>query len=213
MLVRPIQSIWWMFESRKHNRPYNNRWCTSYRYMDRQQTVGLTSGPVSHVQSPRMSRSNENNIAQVTGEDCPQNRKFWRKAPERGTYLRGKKRMRDGSLTSDHAKKKKRPLPDVAHAADRAAYPSRTTVKVWCGPVEAIRRNSSLAETSLTYPSKRRIEALDSRHQRRWRYEKSIQGVKRTLLKKTKVIFILVAVHAARSATNVVFFFRSRVPT
>lgn len=44
------------------------------------------------------------------------------------------------------------------------------------------------------------------RHKRRWRYEKSIQGVKRALLKKTKVIFILVAVHAARSATNVVFF-------
>lgn len=41
---------------------------------------------------------------------------------------------------------------------------------------------------------------------RRWRYEKSIQGVKRALLKKTKVIFILVAVHAARSATNDVFF-------
>lgn len=54
-----------------------------------------------------MSRSNENNIAQVTGEDCPQNQKFWRKVPERRTYLRGKKEMRDGSLTSDHAKKKK----------------------------------------------------------------------------------------------------------
>lgn len=103
-------------------------------------------------------------------------------------------------------RKKKRPLPDVAHAADRAAYPSRTTVKFWCGPVEAIRRNSSLAETSLTYPLRKCIEALDGRHKRRWRYEKSIQGVKRALLKKTKVIFILVAVHAARSATNVVFF-------
>lgn len=102
--------------------------------------------------------------------------------------------------------RKKRPLPDVAHAADRAAYPSRTTVKFWCSPVGAIRRNSSLAETSLTYPLRKRIEALDGRHKRRWRYEKSIQGVKRTLLKKTKVIFILVAVHAARSATNVVFF-------
>lgn len=84
-------------------------------------------------------------------------------------------------------RKRTRPLPDVAHAADRAAYPSRTTVKFWCGPVEAIRRNSSLAETSLTYPLRKRIEALDGRHKRRWRYEKSIQGVKRTLLKKTKV--------------------------
>lgn len=80
-------------------------------------------------------------------------------------------------------------------------------MKFWCSPVEAIRRNSSLAETSLTYPLRKRIEALDGRHKRRWRYEKSIQGVKRALLKKTKVIFILVAVHAARSATNVVFFF------
>lgn len=58
-------------------------------------------------------------------------------------------------------RKRTRPLPDVAHAADRAAYPSRTTVKFWCGPVEAIRRNSSLAETSLTYPLRKRIEALD----------------------------------------------------
>lgn len=49
----------------------------------------------------------ENNIAQVTGEDCPQNQKFWRKVPERRTYLRGKKEMRDGSLTGDHAKEKK----------------------------------------------------------------------------------------------------------
>lgn len=89
---------------------YNNRWCTSYRYMDRQQTVGLTSGPVSHVQSPRMSRSNENNLAQVTGEDCPQNQKFWRKVPERRTHLRGKKEMRDSSLTGDHAKRKKKDL-------------------------------------------------------------------------------------------------------
>lgn len=79
-------------------------------------------------------------------------------------------------------------------------------MKFWCSPVEAIRRNSSLAETSLTYPLRKRIEALDGRHKRRWRYEKSIQGVKRALLKKTKVIFILVAVHAARSAINVVFF-------
>lgn len=89
-------------------------------------------------------------------------------------------------------------------------------MKFWCGPVEAIRRNSSLAETSLTYPLKEReerIEALDGRLKRRWRYEKFIQGVKRALLKKTKVIFILVAVHAARSATNVVFFFGLRVPT
>lgn len=78
-------------------------------------------------------------------------------------------------------------------------------MKFWCGPVEAIRRNSSLAETSLTYPLRKCIEALDGRHKRRWRYEKSIQGVKRALLKKTKVIFILVAVHAARSATNVFF--------
>lgn len=140
---------------------YNNRWCTSYRYMDRQQTVGLTSGPVCHVQSPRMSRSNENNIAQVTGEDCPQTWKFWRRVPERRTYLRGKKEMRDSSPPGDSAKKRIRPLPDVAHAADRAAYPSRTTVKFWCGPVEAIRRNSSLAETSLTYPLRKRIEALD----------------------------------------------------
>lgn len=53
-----------------------------------------------------MSRSNENNIAQVTGEDCPQTWKFWRRVPERRTYLKGKKEMRDGSLTSDHAKKK-----------------------------------------------------------------------------------------------------------
>lgn len=83
-------------------------------------------------------------------------------------------------------RKRTRPLPDVAHAADRAAYPSHTAVKFWCSPVEAIRRNSSLAETSLTYPLRKRIEALDGRHKRRWRYEKSIQGVKRALLKKNK---------------------------
>lgn len=42
-----------------------------------------------------MSRSNENNIAQVTGEDFPQTQKFWRKVPERRTYLKGKKDMRE----------------------------------------------------------------------------------------------------------------------
>lgn len=94
---------------------YNNRWCTLYRYMDRQQTVGLTSGPVGHVQSPRMSRSNENNLAQVTGEDCPQDQKFRRKVPERRTYLKGKKDMREIAHSRATTAREKKDLCLMSH--------------------------------------------------------------------------------------------------